>query len=258
MFICFGMKNIFLYMSWLCMLTMVSAQENVWLTGQLISEDSTGIDRVNVLNMTQSNGTTTNTDGIFEIPVQIGDTLLFSAIQFQNIQIYITDKHIDNPFITQIMVLDEVTLQDVVLTDFSMFDTNHTAGEVDMSLPFNTTPIVRPYTTRKAAYLQGGIISSIVNRLNGKIKKNKEIQAYERERALVEEARGIFEDKFYTELGIPQDEIYLFIDFYMEDAKAKGYLKPDFKYELISHIKNNVPLYLQFRERVIDSVFVKP
>ncbi len=250
------MKNIFLYTLFIGVTLSAFAQDNVILKGCLVTEDSLGIDKVNILNLTHAQGTITNKDGVFEIPIYLGDTILFSAIQFQNIEIYITDTIINNPIINRVMVLDEITLQDIVLTDFSMYDTNYVAEDIDMGLPFNTIPIVRPYSERRAAYLQGGIVSSIVNRLNGSIKKIKKIQAVEKERALAEQVKGIFNDKFYVNLGIPQGEIYLFIDFYMAEAKAKGILKPDFKYELIELIKKKVPLYETYRDRKIDSTSV--
>ncbi len=232
----------------------VLGQESTTILGRLISEDSLGIDRVNVLNLSKIKGTTTNIQGEFEIVIDVGDTLLFSAIQFKNREWVVTDSIIKSGFILCILELDDITLQDIVLTDFSMFDTNQPGGDIDMSLPFNTIPVVKSYSTRRASYLQGGIISSIVNRLNGNIKRNKAVIAYEKQRNLVEKTRGIFEDVFYENLGIPNDEIYLFIDFYMSEAQTSRLLTPDFKYELIEHIQNCVPMYLEYRERKVDSI----
>ena len=79
------MKNIFLYILFIGFALSAFAQDGVVLKGRLLTKDSLGIDRVNVLNLTHTQGTTTNKDGTFEIPIHLGDTLLFSAIQFQNI-----------------------------------------------------------------------------------------------------------------------------------------------------------------------------
>lgn len=254
MFICYNMKNYFFIIAYIVLTFQALGQEPTTIQGRLISEDSLGIDRVNILNLSKTKGTTTNIQGEFEIVINIGDTLLFSAIQFKNREWVVTDSIVKSGFILCVLELDDITLQDIVLTDFSMFDTNQSGGEIDMSLPFNTIPVVKSYTTRRALYLQGGIISSIVNRLNGNIKRNKAIMAYEKQRNLVEKTRGIFEDVFYENLGIPKNEIYLFIDFYMPEAQTKRLLIPDFKYELIQHIQNCVPKYLEYRDRKIDSI----
>lgn len=244
----------------LCLLTFqfVWAQEEVLLKGRLRSEDSTGIDRVNVLNMTHKYGTVTNDNGEFEMPVYLGDTILFSAIQYKNIEIYISDSMLAKAYIEQVMEFENITLQDIILTDgFSMLDTTpHTFGEIDMGLPFNTVPVKKNYSDRRESYLTSKLSSSVISALTGDLKKLRKIQEVEEQIAITEEVKGIFDDEFYKGLDIPKTNIYNFIDFYLPKAKSKGLLRRHKTYELIAFIKTQAPLFIEKQTIQTDSILI--
>lgn len=232
------------------------SQDNHLLLGKVLSEDSTGIDMVNVLNLTHKYGTTTNESGAFSIPVFKGDTLLFSVVQFINIKVVVTDSIIERAFITPVLAFENINLNAIVLTPgFTMLDTtSKTFGKIDMGLPFNTKPVEKSFSERKEAYLTSKLSSQILGALTGELKKLREIQDLEKEIALSEDIKTIFEDRFYMKLGIPQEEIYLFIESFMAEAKSKGLLLPNQRYALISLVKEKAEHYLENRSLGPDSI----
>lgn len=242
----------------LCILFNLSvvAQDEVLLNGKLLSEDSTGIEMINILNLTHKYGTTSDYKGEFTLPVYKGDTVLFSAIQYKNIEIVITDSLLEMPFIEFILDVDNITLNDIVLTDgFSMLDTTaKTFGKIDMGLPFNTVPVKKKYSDRKEAYLTSKLSSVVLSAITGELKKLREIQEMEKDINLSEHVKDIFDDKFYNKLGIKQEDIYLFIEFYMHEARTKGLLKPQKQYELIKFIEGKSIAFLKRRASVTDTI----
>ncbi len=232
------------------------AQEETILRGRIMSEDSLGIDVINVLNLTHKYGTITNGNGEFSVPVYLGDTLLFSAIQYKNVEIYVTDSLLKHNYITQVLSTDNITLNDIVLTSgFSMLDTTaKTFGEIDMGLPFNTVPVKKDYSDRRDSYLTSKLSSSLISAITGDLKKLRKLQDVEKERRLTEKVKGIFEDSFYKGLQIPETEIYNFIDFYLPKAKLKGLLKENKTYELVDYIKTSAPLFLERQQS--DTTFI--
>ncbi len=252
------MKVVIFSILFLLIVQSVQAQERVMLNGRLLSEDSTGIEMVNILNTTHKYGTITNSNGEFEVPIYLGDTILFSAIQYKNIEIYISDSILAKAYIEQVMEFENITLQDIILTDgFSMLDTTpHTFGEIDMGLPFNTVPVKKNYSDRRDSYLTSKLSSTVISALTGDLKKLRKIQDVEEQIAITEEVKGIFDDEFYKGLDIPKTNIYNFIDFYLPKAKSKGLLRRHKTYELIAFIKKQAPLFIEKQAIQTDSILI--
>lgn len=249
----------YLYLSILFLMSsVVIGQDKHNLFGQIVTQDSVGIEGVNIVNTTHDYGTMTSKAGEFSLPVVLGDTLFFSAIQFVNIQIIVTDSLLNKGYLKQVMEFDNITLNDVVLTpSFSMYDTNKAVGDVDMSLPFNTIPVVRPYPERRLSYLSGGIVSSIISGLNGSKKKMKKYFALEKENNLVERTKQIFDNTLYEQMGIPEEEIYLFLELHIKEAKAKGLLEEGRQFELILFLEEKSKAFIESRGISADRIFSK-
>jgi hypothetical protein len=107
----FHLLIIFLFLS-ICSF----AQENVLLTGQ-VRDMTTGhaLPGVHVINLGDSAATISDLQGIFRIPVQIGDSIAYSSIGFTERVYLITDSLLGvNPFYVgmapQVYQLGEVTV----------------------------------------------------------------------------------------------------------------------------------------------------
>ena len=100
--------------------TRVFSQENVQLEGKILApglENSS----IHIINISQKTGTVNNAAGIFKIPVKVGDTLLFSSIQYTNREVGITRAMLDKNYLEvtleeDVNVLAEVNISNIKLT----------------------------------------------------------------------------------------------------------------------------------------------
>lgn len=250
------MKGIYTTLLLLCLHYSAFAQVESLFSGRLLDEDSLGIEGINILNLSHTYGTVSNTNGEFTLPVFVGDTILFSAIQYQNIQLIVDDSLLNTKEWSQQLVFDQIVLNDIVLTDgFTMLDTtSKTFGEIDMGLPFNTVPVEKSLSERKESYLTSKLSSQILGALTGELKKLRAIQDLEKDIALSEDVKNRFDDDFYEKLGIPKDRIYLFVEYYMKEAKGRGLLKPDKHYDLIVFVQKKAEQFLENQILESDSI----
>lgn len=74
-------------------------EKRVFIVGKIIA-DSTSVEDIHIINKTTKKATTSDSKGRFRMPVKVNDTLLFSAVQFENKIIIINKVHIKNLSIT--------------------------------------------------------------------------------------------------------------------------------------------------------------
>lgn len=229
------------------------------LSGKIVNGEGLGLEFINVLNRTHIYGTISNANGEFSFPVYRGDTLVFSSVHFKNKTIIVNDSLLDNSELIIELTEELFKLNDVVLTGgFSMLDTtNKEFGEIDMGLPFNTKPVVRSYSERKKNYLKSNTFTSILNRLNGNLEQMERLEEVEREFALADNLYERLDSTFYIKIGVPGDQIYNFIDYYMKGAKQRGLLRTGRHYELVDYIQSKVVLFLEKSKLNIDSIHVR-
>ncbi|WP_394907989.1 carboxypeptidase-like regulatory domain-containing protein [uncultured Mesonia sp.] len=85
------------------------------------------LDNVNIINLNEVKGTTTNKEGYFEIKARVNDTLYFSFLGFKSIQVKVTNDWTRfgdvKVKMTEIAIaLEEVTLSPLKLTGFLEID----------------------------------------------------------------------------------------------------------------------------------------
>lgn len=207
--------------------TVVLSQERVLLKGEILNE---GVDRANihVVNLQLQTGTITTGEGFFEIEVREGDTLHFSAVQFDVLEKIITSEIFSrkrlllylNPAVNE---LDEVVVNDLNLS-----------GRLDQDLKIvKTTPIFDPVQMgiskthgstltveeRRLYVASSGIgLGSLINFLSGRTKMLKKHVAISQMEARVQNARSIFNDSIYiNELNIPRKYIDDFVHYVFQD-----------------------------------------
>lgn len=87
------MRGLFIFIY--CFVLGVSAQ-NTLLSGRVQTTSQSSVAGIHILNVSQKINETTRDDGSFEIEAVVGDTLVFSAIQFKVLNIRVTQKSITN------------------------------------------------------------------------------------------------------------------------------------------------------------------
>lgn len=110
------------------------------LEGRVFSV-SNDVSAVHVSNISKNKGTITDKNGFFEISVIIGDTLVFSAVQFKKKEIVITQEVLDYPLF--LVALEETLneLNEVVVMPYNL------SGNIDLDIDrLGVAPVVTSST----------------------------------------------------------------------------------------------------------------
>jgi len=123
------MKNWFTLFILLFALTFSQAQDApTKVIGVVINAaDDTTLESVNIVNLTQVIGTTTNEKGEFELTAKVSDTLHFSYLGFKSIKVKVTNDWLkygsSNIALTELaLALEEVVVNQFKLTGFLEVD----------------------------------------------------------------------------------------------------------------------------------------
>lgn len=203
------------------------------LQGKVVSpsKDVTG---VTIQNISSQRASITDFDGNFSIRVQVGDTLIFSAVQLKRKVVPVSQALMDSPFVQIPMEefvneLREVTVQPFGLSGDISKDLSGLQLEKDVSaealgLP-NADQKIPTQSERKLyeadhgkfLYLGLGFavnINKILNRLTGRTKRLKRNVAVDRKYAQTRAVQETVEDSiFLRELNIPQTRLDDFMYF---------------------------------------------
>ena len=105
------------------------AQDNIWVKGKIVNAaDDKPMERVNIVNLNQVYGTSTNLDGEFEIQARTNDTIHLSFLGFKSIKVRVTNDWINFGNRTTIkltelaLALEEVVINKLRLTGYLEID----------------------------------------------------------------------------------------------------------------------------------------
>lgn len=205
------------------------AQKSLVKIEGVVKSDSIFLENINILNLTQNYGASSNSKGAFTLFAKLGDSVMFSSISYTNRVIKISETHINEKklliFLEQdLNELDEILLTPKVRLDFGNID-------VQKGIILNTTenskkkgPDLRRMTD--PTYGNTGVdFISIFKLITKNLRlKNKEKKAAQKENErLIEEFPdklfSLYEANFFTEeLNIPDDQIYLFLEYCQENG----------------------------------------
>ncbi|UMB54769.1 carboxypeptidase-like regulatory domain-containing protein [Lutibacter sp. A64] len=224
----------------LCTSTQLFAQKSLVVIEGIVKSDSTFLESINVLNRTQQLGSASNAKGEFTLHAKLGDSILFSSINYKNRVIKISEKHINEKKILVYLEqnfneLDEVLLNQKIRLNFGNID-------VQKGMILNTTenskkkgPDLRRMTDPTYGNTGVDFISILSLITKGIRSKNKARKASELEnQRLLEE----FPTKLYTlykadffidELKIPDHKIYLFLEYCQENGLSNHINSTEFQ-----------------------------
>ena len=245
----------------LLMITMqsVGAQQTKTVTGNVVNEALDGVE-VTIVNIGLGVGTVTDINGIFTIPVRMGDTLNVSAISYATKKIKISKDHLIKGTIsielnTKITELAEVLISDSDLTGdlqkdmaaIALKKTTITASE--LGLPENARPTMTAEERRYYSATAGaGPVGMLINAITGRTKMLKKHLEISKLQAKIERNRDKFTTSFYVEsLGIPESLIEDFVYYVLEDPKSNDYLSSKTVLELLDFMKLKAPSYLKLK-----------
>ncbi|NER09284.1 CarboxypepD_reg-like domain-containing protein [Muriicola jejuensis] len=219
--------------SWLCISVFLICQAmcgqslfNTQLRGQIRFENK-GVPDVHIMNTSAGRATISDEEGFFSVEASPGDTLLFSAVQYQRKSLVISASVLESRFVYVnleefVNELDEVVVRPYNLSgdlirDMQNMKTDPVVTASTLGLPnANVKPMMQSERLLKEASIgpfQLGMITAIpfnplINMITGRTKMLKKRVARDRKYLLTQEVRKYYPDSiFVSRMGIPADRI---------------------------------------------------
>jgi hypothetical protein len=195
------------------------------LNGKVIA-DYGDINGVYVINLKNEKVSITEKGGFFTFPATVGDTIMFSSINYKALKVVLKEEDLSKPVFF-------VKLQPIMnqLKEVMVFNYKHINAVAMGIIPKGQktyTPAERKYNTASNAYLafKSGLTFSadpLLNALSGRtamLLKNIEV---EKKEFSISKTEDLFDEKYFTDrLKIPLAYVKGFQFFIVEDA---GYAK---------------------------------
>jgi hypothetical protein len=189
-----------------------------------VTADYNDLEGIYIVNLTTEKATLTERGGYFSITASVGDTLMFSAVQFKGLKVTLKESDFEKELLfvkleTLVRSLDEVRINEYK---------NINAVSLGIISP-NTkhyTPAERKlYTATGGGKNQYGLNTkisgdAILNAISGRTAMLKKEVEVEKKETLMEKISDYYDEKYFTEtLKIPQDYVKGFLFYIVEDQK---------------------------------------
>ena len=225
------MKNFHFIFLTLFVATSWAQSEKTFINGK-ITADVSELDGIYVVNKKTDKVVTTEKGGYFSIPAKIGDTLMFSSLQFIGRSIVLTagDFEMEIIFVrleSMVHPLDEVkiikynNINAVALGIISKDQKSYTPAERHLQTAGDFKPI------HLLGLLGGSLqIDPIINAISGRTAMLKKEVAIEKKEILIAKIANMFEDKFFVEnLQIPELYVRGFLYYIIENERFLALFK---------------------------------
>jgi hypothetical protein len=188
-----------------------------------VTADCSDLEGIYIINLHSEKATVTERGGYFSINASVGDTLVFSSVQFKALKVSLKEQDFAKELLfvkmeTLVRLLDEVKINEYK---------NINAVSLGI-IPAN----VKRYTPAKrklyTATSGGGIlpIDPVLNWISGRTAMLKKEVEVEKKESLLDKILDLFGDKYFTEtLKIPEDYIKGFQYYVVEDLKFAEAIK---------------------------------
>ena len=208
----------------------VYGQDTKRLQGRVVS-NAEDVSSIHVFNQTRHTFTITDENGYFSVMASVNDTLSFSAIQYLQEKVVVSEEMYQKGELEVLMrikvnALDEVvvkphSLSGDLLKDINQVDRDKIVTGVSLGLP-NQYVRIKTQTERRIyeARTGGGIIplNPIINAISGHTKRLKNQLKLERKAAKLESITTSFDVDLYSDVfKIPPEYIDGFILFCASD-----------------------------------------
>jgi hypothetical protein len=189
-----------------------------------VTADYNDLEGIYIVNLKTERATLTERGGYFSITASVGDTLMFSAVQFKGLKVALKESDFEKELLfvkleTLVRSLDEVRINEYK---------NINAVSLGIISP-NTkhyTPAERKlYTATGGGKNQYGLNTkisgdAILNAISGRTAMLKKEVEVEKKETLMEKISDYYDEKYFTEtLKIPQDYVKGFLFYIVEDQK---------------------------------------
>ncbi len=227
------------------------------LKGKIIADSIQGYS-INIVNYTKAIGTTNDENGFFEMPASVGDSIVFSSVQYQTRSMVVTLEQLEKPIISVVLypivqLLEQVRVSNIELSG----DLDKDVGAVELQpfvdnqilgLPFSDKP--QPTQAERRIYTaKSGIIDRPINYLNGTLKKLKKIKALEDLQRIVQKGTTTFNTSFFVEeLELPEALITDFVYYCAKDDYFNNLLENSKRLTLLEFFQEKAKSYKKYKE----------
>lgn len=264
-------KKILCALSLLLAFPVFSQQENTLLKG-VIKAPLLESASIHIINTTQKTGTVNSASGNFQLPVKTGDTLLFSSIQYQKLEVIVSAEILLEGYLAielkeDINQLAEVNISNIQLTGNLNTDLNNIEVFTDLPLDLKfgdvknmkfesdvNDPLKAPRNTafESNQVLQPGVnLLGMVDILEDvfNIKKKGKPPVYKRPTTTIAaQMRKLFDDDFFkASLGIKEEHINDFLFYVDENGLTANMMEEKNKLSLLDFLFEQSEKYLQIR-----------
>ena len=228
------------------------SQSGIILQGKIITgEEDASL--IHVINFSQNTGTTTGSNGTFEIRVNENDTLLFTAVQYERLEIQISPEVYKNKFLTVVLKeaineMDELNLSNTGLTGRINTDLDQikTFNKYNLGIPLSTKPLPSQHD-RRISSASSTPVDLLLNVLSGRLKKLKEEREVFQLISLVGKAEEALPEDFFTNyLELSENDIVNFLYFCAEKSDLRVELSTGNKIALMEYFQEMKDRYEEF------------
>lgn len=194
-----------------------------------VTADYNDLESIYIVNLKTEKSTLTERGGYFSINASVGDTIMFTAVQFKSVKIALKEEDFNKELLfvkmeTFIRVLDEVKINEYK-------DINAVSLGIISSKTKHYTPAERKLKTASNSDAQIGTNTSIgldpiLNWMSGRTTMLKKEVEVEKKELMLTKIQNLYESEYFVEtLKIPEDFVKGFQYYIVEDAKFVEALK---------------------------------
>lgn len=194
-----------------------------------VTADYNDLESIYIVNLKTEKSTLSERGGYFSINASVGDTLMFTAVQFKSVKIALKEEDFNKELLfvkmeTFIRVLDEVKINEYK-------DINAVSLGIISSKTKHYTPAERKLKTASDSDAQIGTNTSIgldpiLNWMSGRTTMLKKEVEVEKKELMLTKIQNLYEAEYFVEtLKIPEDFVKGFQYYIVEDAKFVEALK---------------------------------
>ena len=166
-----------------------------------VSEESSSVEKVNIINNTTQVTTVSDVDGMFSMKVKEGDVLVFSAINLEPLRYRITAEDLTSNLLRIKMKVKEIQLKEVVVNENANI-TAENLGIISHGQKKYTPAERKIYTATSTS------VDKLLNGISGRTAMLKKEAKVEKKEMLFRKMEYLFDEAYYTErLKIPLEYI---------------------------------------------------
>jgi hypothetical protein len=198
------------------------------ISGKILSNHNDS-DGIYIVNKSTEKATVSNPRGFFEINASVGDTLLFSAVQYKGMKLAITQENFDKEML--LVKLEPLMhyLDEVKIMQFKNINAV-SLGIISANTKHYSPAERKLYTAQGGEKNQYGLntrisVDGILNSLSGRTAMLEKEVEVEKKETLLQKIENLFENNYFIDgLKIPKEYVEGFKYFLVEDLDFSSFL----------------------------------